>query len=139
MSQENLEIVRRAFEATNRGQGPAVLLEFYDADVELDARGTDLGQLVGGDVYRGHEGVRHFFRRYYEAWEHVDYEIEELLDAGEHVVAVVNNRCRGRGSGITLEWQAPSMWTIRGGKIIRLVFFMSRDEPSPARTARRRR
>lgn len=128
MSEENVEIVRRAFEATNRGQGPAVLLEFYDADVELDARGTALGQLVGGGVYRGHQGVRHFFRRYYEAWEQVDYEIEELIDAGEHVVAVVNNRCRGRGSGITLEWQAPSIWTIRGGKIIRLVFFMSREE-----------
>lgn len=127
MSRESVEIVRRAFEATNRREGASFLLRFYDPEVELHPQSA-LGNLVGGGIYRGHDGVRAFYRHYYEAWERVDYEIEELIDAGEQVVSVVTNGGRGRGSGISLEWRVPGVWTIKDGKIVRVVFFSSRDE-----------
>ena len=95
--------------------------------MELDARGA-LGELVGAGVYHGHDGVRRFYRAYYEAWGHVDYEIEELLDLDERVVSVVKNHGRGRASGIDLEWSVPGVWTVREGKIVRVVFFSSREE-----------
>jgi ketosteroid isomerase-like protein len=65
MSEENVELVRRLYEATNR-EAARVLLDFYDPEVELDIHGA-LGSLVGAGIYRGHEGVRRFYRRYYEA------------------------------------------------------------------------
>jgi ketosteroid isomerase-like protein len=72
--------------------------------------------------------VRRFYRRYYEAWKHIEYEIEELIDAGDHVVSVVTNRGRGRASNVPLEWRIPGVWTIKDGKIARVVFFSSRAE-----------
>lgn len=126
MSQENVEIVRRVFEATIRGEGSQVL-EFYDPEVDLEARGS-LANLIGGGVYHGHDGIRRFYRAYYEAWEHVDYEIEELIDAGEYVVSIVTNRGRGRASGVALDWPVPGVWTVKDGKVVRVVFFSSREE-----------
>jgi ketosteroid isomerase-like protein len=126
MSRENVEIVRRVFEATNRGEARSVL-ELYHPEVELEAGGA-LGSLVGGGVYTGRDGIRRFYRAYYEAWEHVDYEIEELIDAGDLVVSVVTNRGRGRASGIALDWRVPGLWTIKDRHIVRVVFFSSRDE-----------
>lgn len=127
MSQDNVEIVRRAFEATARGDGASVLA-LHDPKVELDPSRSALGRLVGAGVYHGHERVRRFFHAYYEAWDHIDYDIEELIDAGDQVVSLVNSRGRGRVSGVEVELRIPGVWTIQEGKIVRVVFFSSRDE-----------
>jgi ketosteroid isomerase-like protein len=127
MSQENVEIVRRVFEATTRRDAEAVAA-LYDPSVEMDTSRATLGRLVAPGVYRGHEGVQRFLRTYNEAWQQMDYEIEELIDAGDQVVSVVNNRGRGRSSGIEVELRLPGVWTIIGGKIIRVVFFTTREE-----------
>jgi ketosteroid isomerase-like protein len=126
MSQENVEIVRTVYERTTRGKG-ANTLDLYDPEVEVVAGGA-LGHLVGGGIYHGHDGVRQFYRSYYDAWEHVSYDVRELIDAGEQVVSVVTNRGRGRASGVALEWQVPGVWTFRNGKIARVVWFSSRAE-----------
>ena len=126
MSRENVEIVRRIY-AAERGGEAASLLELYDPDVELVAAGS-LGHLVGGGTYHGYDGLRTFYRAYYDAWKHVDYAVDELIDAGESVVSLVTNRGRGRASSIALEWQVPGVWTFKDGKIVRVTFFSSREE-----------
>jgi ketosteroid isomerase-like protein len=51
MSQANVEIVRRVYEAVARGDAETVY-SLYDPDVTWDAtRGTHLGGLVGAGVY----------------------------------------------------------------------------------------
>lgn len=131
MSQENVEIVRRVYDAAAR-RDAATVLALYDPEVELD---TSLDnsplQLVGlgGGVYRGHEGLRSFFREWHEAWERIEYDFEELIDApGERVISVVTRRGRGRASGAEVEQPLALVWTIRNEKVVRVVWFPSREE-----------
>jgi ketosteroid isomerase-like protein len=71
MSQKNVEIVRRIFEATVTRDAAAVLAR-NDPDVELDFARAPLTRLVGADVYRGHDGVRRWARDRYEVWDWVE-------------------------------------------------------------------
>jgi ketosteroid isomerase-like protein len=126
MSGENVEIVRRIYDAASR-RDSATVLALYDPEVELD--NTRL-QIVGGagGVYRGHDGLRRFFREWHDAWQKIEYDFDELIKAGEQVISVVTRRGRGRASGADVEWQGALVWTIRQGKVVRVVWFRTREE-----------
>jgi ketosteroid isomerase-like protein len=84
---------------------------------------------LGGGVYRGHEGLRSFFREWHEAWERIEYDFEDLIDAsGDRVISVVTRRGRGRASGAEVELPLALVWTIRNEKVVRVVWFPSREE-----------
>ena len=132
MSQENVEIVRRIYEASARRDAETVLA-LYDAEVEWDGSRHRWAEVIHapdtGPVWRGHDALRRFFRRYYEMWESLEFEIEELLAAGENVVSVVTIRARGRSSGVAIEWaEQVGVWTIRDGRVVRVVWLPSREE-----------
>jgi ketosteroid isomerase-like protein len=129
MSRENVEIVRQVYDAVARRDTESVLA-LYDSDVEWDAsRGTPLGELTGQSVYRGHEGLRRWFREWYEAWEHLEDHCQELIDAGEQVISVSTIRAIGRVSGLKVEWsERVGVWSVRDGKVVRVVWFPSREE-----------
>jgi ketosteroid isomerase-like protein len=130
VSADNVEVVRRVYEAVAR-RDTAAVLALYDPDVEWDAsRGTPLGELTGGsDVYRGHEGLRRWFREWYEAWESLEDRCDELIDAHDQVVSVSTIRAKGRASGLVVEFSARfAVWTIRHGRVARVVWFPSRQE-----------
>jgi ketosteroid isomerase-like protein len=65
---------------------------------------------------------------WYEAWERVEPDLRELLDAGDHVVSIEITRGRGRASGVEVELQQYGVWTIRDGKIVRARWFTTRQE-----------
>jgi ketosteroid isomerase-like protein len=124
MSEENVEIVRRVYEAAAR-RDPATVLALYDPEVELDpSRLQAVGLSSIGGVYHGHDGLRSFFREWHEAWEGIEYDYDELIDAGERVISVVTRH----GSGSEVDWPLALVWTIRKGKVIRVVWFPTRDE-----------
>jgi ketosteroid isomerase-like protein len=127
MSQENVEVVRRVFEAAGRRDTTGVLA-LYHPEVEWDTSGTVPGDVMGRSVYRGHDGVRTFFREFYEAWEKIEYNLEELVDADDQVVSVLTIRGRGRASGIELERHTTGVWTIHDGKIVRVIWFPTRQD-----------
>jgi len=127
MSQENVEVVRR-LHAAAASRDVATVLALYDAEVELDASRVQIVGFMGQDVYRGHEGLRRFFREWHEAWENVEYDFEELIDAGDQVISVVTRRARGRASGADVEWHVALVWTLREGRVTRLVWFPSRED-----------
>jgi ketosteroid isomerase-like protein len=122
MSRENVELVRGVFEAVARHDTEAVLAA-YDADVEHDFTGSPLGSLIGDKVYRGHEGMRKWVRDRYEAWESIEDDHRELIDAGQHVISSVVTRARGRASGLDTELQHYGVWTIRNHKIVKVAWF----------------
>jgi ketosteroid isomerase-like protein len=127
MSQENVEIVRRVYEAVARGDSTTVL-GLYDEDIEIDGSRLPEARLVGGGVLRGHEGLRRFSREWGEAWEGAQDECEELIEAGEQVVSVVARHGLGRTSGIRVDTERAGIWTIRDGKVVRTVWFLSKGE-----------
>ena len=125
MSRENMDVVRRVYDAASR-RDSAVVLALYDPEVELD--NTRL-EVVSGGVYHGHAGLRAFFRQWNEAWESVDYDVEELIDAGgDQVVSVVSRHGRGRSSGVEVAIRVALLWTIRGGKVTSVIWFPTRED-----------
>jgi methylmalonyl-CoA/ethylmalonyl-CoA epimerase len=137
MSAENVEIVRRMFEAVARHDTEAVMA-LYAPDVEFDTSGDPLASLIGGrQVYRGHDGLRNFFRQRAEALEDAGDELKELIEAGDDVIAVVAVRGRGRASGAAsvTTHDASGVFTIRDGQIARMVWYRSREEALAALSA----
>ncbi len=122
-----MEIVRRVYAASAR-RDSAMVLSLYDPDVEIDVTRGAVGEVAGQTVHRGHEGLRTFFRGWYEAWESAEADLRELIDAGEKVVSIETTRARGHGSGATVEMTQYGVWTIRDGKIVRVAWLTRREE-----------
>ena len=120
MSEENVEIVRRDYDAAARRDAAGVFA-LYDPKVELDP--TRL-RFVDTRVYRGHDELRAFFREWHDAWESIDYDFDELIDTGEHVISVVTRRARAheRGRGRTARGTAvdDSAGPGRAGRVVRV-------------------
>jgi ketosteroid isomerase-like protein len=127
MSQEDVEIVRAVYGAVAR-RDAATVLALYDPEVEVDSSRLPEATLVGTSIVRGHEGIRRITRDWNEAWESADDNCEELIDAGQHVIAVVTRRGRGRASGVEVETRRGGIWTIREGKVLRVVWFPSVEQ-----------
>ena len=126
MSEENVEIVRRVYDAVARRDAETVLA-LYDAEVEWDW--TRVPGLFGqGGLYRGREGLRAWFREWSEGLEHIEYEAEELIATDDHVISKSDMRGRGRTSGVEVGATLYAVWTFRDGKIVRVAWFSSRPE-----------
>jgi ketosteroid isomerase-like protein len=128
MSQENVEVLRSLFDAVAR-RDTTTALALYDPDVEWDNTRGPLQGLIERKVYRGHEGLRHWWREYREPWESVWDEVEDLIDAGDQVISVHTSHARGRASGVAVDLAHVAMvWTFRRGKIARVALFTTRAE-----------
>jgi len=82
MSEENLEIVRRSYEALAE-EGLEALLAFVDAEFEVT---TPPSLASEPDTYRGHEGVRRWFDGFSDGLEDVYFEGREFTAAGNQVL-----------------------------------------------------
>jgi hypothetical protein len=129
MSEENVEIVRRVYDAAAR-RDTATVLALYDPEIEWDfLTGPGEGLFGQGGFYRGHEGLRRWFREWSDALDHIAYEAEELIAAGDdRVISEAYMRGRGRASGIEVGATLYAVWTIREGKVVRVVWFPSRED-----------
>jgi ketosteroid isomerase-like protein len=123
MSQENVEIVRRMYEESKAR--PEALFEFLDEDIDWETTGLDVPGTAQG---RGPETVRSFFRSWVGAFEEWGYEAEELIDAGDAVIARVHQWGRGKASGVTVENRFWQVWTLREGKAIRATHHVEKTE-----------
>jgi ketosteroid isomerase-like protein len=127
MSEENVEIVRQLYDAIDRGD-TATVLALYDPEIEWHFARSPFRNFVRHDVYRGRDALRDFVReRYADAWKSITDELEELIDADPHVISIIKTQGRGRASGAPAEKTHAGVWTIRGGRIVR-VEWMSREE-----------
>jgi ketosteroid isomerase-like protein len=123
VSQSNIEIVHGFFEARNRGDQS--YFDYLDPDAELDlleSRGPYRG------LYRGHDEIRKHRESRDEAWATVEWHLEEPVAVGDHVVVTARASAQGRLSGVELAGHGANVFTLRGGKIIRLKLFQTRSE-----------
>lgn len=125
--EENVEIVRRLFEAAARRDTNA-LFDLYDPYIVWDASRTQRGAITG-KVVQGREGLLKWLREWYDVWETMDDVLEELIDVGQQrVVSIMTQRGRGRASGVEVANRLGTVWTIQDGKVIRAVWFPSRED-----------
>jgi ketosteroid isomerase-like protein len=124
MSEENVEIVRRAWQAWERGDWDP-LYALYHRDVVWDASALE-GPITS--VYNGHEGVRRYFREWLESFEAHDARAETFIDAGDDVIVSLRLRGRGTASGVEVEMTRCNVHRLRDGLATRVELFETKAE-----------
>ena len=123
MSQENVEIVKAAFEAWNAGDMDA-LRDLCDPDVIV--RPFE-GSLQGLEPNVGRESVMRGFGRMRETWDADGAEtITDFIDAGDRVV--VRFIWRGIGHGPAFGLEVTAVYTLRRGKFFLVEYFRDHAE-----------
>jgi ketosteroid isomerase-like protein len=115
MSRENVEVVRAWFEAWERG-GVDAAAEFFDT--RIDWRAAE-GALDDPGPISGEDAMRAYVQDWLDDFDELRVEPEELIDAGEQVVAVQRISGRAKASGVETELRYAVVYTIREGKIVR--------------------
>jgi hypothetical protein len=136
MSQENVERWRAAIEAFLAGEiefdREGVLTKFpgealWDPDIEWDASEAAAAPDIGG-VYRGIDAVLRWWQDWLAAWEVIEFEYE-LLDADDRVVALIDQRMRGRSSGIEMPMgKYAQVATFRDGLMVRWKLYLNQSK-----------
>jgi ketosteroid isomerase-like protein len=125
MSQENVERLREGFERFLAGRSDFGT-ELLHPEVEWD--GTDIGVPDLEAVYHGVEGVQRFWNEWLSSWETVLFEYE-LIDAGDQVVALIDQRMRGRSTGIEVPFgKYAQLYEFRNGLIVHWKGYRSQAE-----------
>ena len=118
MSQQNVEIVRRAFEYLSSGRGSSEVLASFDPNFVMKP--------VEAGATHGVNAVRTNFEDWQSVWEELEVTVEEIIDAGDRVVHTAHYRGRGRGSGIWIDARYYEVYILREGRIIRVDEYTER-------------
>jgi ketosteroid isomerase-like protein len=124
MSEENVEIVRRMWEAFLAGDFQTAL-SFFAADVEWD--GTNLPD---GQIGRGHEAVLDHVGRWADAWDGWTVEVERIVEAEDDRVVLFMRETGRSSTGLGMGERHAELYTLRDGKIVRRRASLIRSRPS---------
>ena len=135
MSQENVEIARRAIEGWISGGATleAIPVDLVAEDVEWDF--SAYPQIDGPTEGTGVDGLLANLREYFSAWESYRAEAGEFIDAGENVAVIVHETAGA--SGVTVERDLVLVWTLRDGSIVKWRIFETREQALEAAGLRR--
>jgi ketosteroid isomerase-like protein len=91
-------------------------------------------ELPWGGLYRGHDGARQLFAK---LGSHIDstLDIERLIDAEEHVVAIGWTHGTVNATGASYRVPIAHVWRVRDGLVIQTQFFI--DNPNMLEALRR--
>ena len=119
MSQENVEYVRRVY--TLLDQGDEAVWDLAPSGFVLDFSRRQINPVV----IHGRDQVRAWSEREGEAWEggRTGWQPEELIDAGDKVLAFIRTSGRGKASGVEVEAYVWNVWTFRDGKPAEWTYF----------------
>jgi ketosteroid isomerase-like protein len=117
MPHKNVEVVKRAGEAFDRGDLDATR-EFLHADFEM----VQLPITPFAGTYKV-DAAFETMDEWIGAFEELRWEREEYIEAGEQVVGVVREIGRPRGGEVELDHRFAIVYTLRDGKILRMEWF----------------
>jgi ketosteroid isomerase-like protein len=123
MSRENVEVVRRVFEALAREDWVA-LAEFISDDCEVH----DF-DIPDTHVYRGPDGLLDWVANWDRAWETWSPRELNFRQVGDdRVLALFRMVAKGRGSGIEINRKDAITFTLHGGKITRVEYYNDQQQ-----------
>jgi ketosteroid isomerase-like protein len=129
MSQENVELARRGFEAFNRtlAEGTA---DFFETPLDPDIEWVPVTSVLEGTTFRGPERIRKWIEDMKRDWTEYEARPEEFRDLGDDRVLVLGSwRARGRTGDVLLDFpQAAWLLRYRKGKLLRLETFTERKK-----------
>lgn len=116
-SNNNVDIVRGAYEAFGRGDVPAVL-EVLDKDVIW----TDMEGFPTGGTYVGAGAILNgVFLPLGTEWNKFQANPDEFLESGDHVVALGHYEGTYKTTGKGMRVPFAHVWTLRDGKVVKFV------------------
>jgi uncharacterized protein len=118
MSQENVAIVRRIYAAWGQHG-----LWAASGDLDPAIQWVNPDDAVEGGTHTGVDAFERTLSKVSDSFEELQFDLDEFLDAGDEVVVVTTMRGKGRGSGVDIEDPQAHVWTIRGGKAVRMRWF----------------
>jgi ketosteroid isomerase-like protein len=110
MSEENVEVVRRSIDA-------------FVADDDAAFRDTlhpEIEWRPFEDRHSpsyGHEGAMRLMRQWLDTWSEHRFDVEDVIDGGDDVLATVRITGRGKASGIEVDVRLYLHFRLRDGKI----------------------
>jgi len=123
MSEENVEVIREALASFDKSLDRVA--DFWDPDIDwraIEGAPDDIG------VFKGREAMRRYYTQWNETFDAIDVKTEELIDAGDQVVAMIRAIGRMKGSYATIDMRLGIVYTVKGGLIVRGREYASRDE-----------
>jgi ketosteroid isomerase-like protein len=119
----HVELARAGFEAFNRGDIAAVI-ELLDPDVEVHS----VAEVGEEGTYHGHQGYLDWTTIWLEAWSEFSVELLEVEEVDDENVLVHTRQWgRGQGSGLEVEQRGVYLFTVRGGKAVRVHLYADRE------------
>jgi ketosteroid isomerase-like protein len=124
MAEENMELLRRYIAAGER-DGVEGLAELWHPDINWRAAEgaiDDVGLMEGPDA------IRDYLRQWEETFDKSRVEVEELIDAGDQVVAVLRGIGRMKDSDAEIDLRYAIVFTIRDGRIVAGREYFTREQ-----------
>ena len=129
MSQENVEFAKRGYAALNQ------MLASREVDLSLieqlwtpDCVLSPSGILPESAEMHGHDGIARFTANQMEAFDALQVEPLEYLDAGDRVVVPIRFGGKARYTGMDVGFEVVHVVTVRDGKVARTDMFRSKRE-----------
>jgi ketosteroid isomerase-like protein len=124
MSQENVEIVKRAADAVNE-RDVETFMALTTPDFEWFPA---MDRLIEGRSYRGDEGIEAYFEVLSGAWEEFQLFPDEFRDLGDRVLWLGRAEGRGRSSGVRVDTPLGTVVEFRDGKMSRIRAYLDHAE-----------
>jgi uncharacterized protein len=123
MSQENVELVRNGYEAFARGDMDGLVNQFWAPEIEWR---TVRGVPFEG-TYRGAGEVFDALRDWTGTFDEFTTVVEEMIDAGDRVIACHRMQGKGKESGAAVDFKLVQIITIQDGKQVAIEDFSTRQ------------
>jgi ketosteroid isomerase-like protein len=122
MSQENMEVVKAAFEAYNRGD-----LDASAATADPDAEWHVLPEATDPGPHRGRQVILERGKLWRQMFG-LRAEVLEYIDAGDYVIAPVRMRGQAPGSDAEVALDEVYVCKFRNGKVVELREYRTKAE-----------
>jgi ketosteroid isomerase-like protein len=124
MSKDNVEFLRRGYEALERGD----LETFKALSRERLGPEFEFHHVWDGRVFKGYEGTVEWLSDAQDTWKDYTQEVDEIIDLGDDIVVVLGISAEGAGSGVPVAQEFAVVWTFDGDAIVRARSFTSRAD-----------
>jgi uncharacterized protein len=122
MASELVQLVEKGYEAWNSGDRGWVL-DHMSEDIEWVTPPDD----PDPSTYHGYAGVEEYWAQWRAAVGQLNFQVEEMLDAGNSVVVVARRQGRGEHSGLQISDRVIQVFEFEGTKCVRVKEYYDRD------------
>jgi ketosteroid isomerase-like protein len=121
------EMISASYEALNERDIDSAMEALAE-----DAEWHESEVLPDTGIYVGREAIRAFLTDFLASWERFHQTVEEVSEEGDRVLVMIHLEATGRGSEADVDARYAHLWTVSGGRGVRVDAFYDRDEARAA-------